>query len=256
MSPFDVLSALKVADGGLCDSVTVAKEKTKLLPLYTEATLLKDLPRVAKYVKDPRIKQLLIAREHDKKGESGGIGTPATRASLLTKLQERGFYTVEKKKLIPTALGLEFIAALPAIATTPDITALWHEQQQMIEAGELTVDAFLDELERFIAEQVQGVDLGNVQGTAKPLPVALKAHCPMCGTDLAITTRVIGCLDCDWKLYPEISGKMLTTGQIEALLTKGKTVLLKGFHSKKIGKSFDAALKLNHEAEVEFVFSR
>jgi DNA topoisomerase-3 len=256
VSPFDVLSALKVADSGLCDGVTVAKEKTKPLPLYTEATLLKDLQRVAKYVKDPRIKQLLIARDHGKKGESGGIGTPATRASMLTKLQERGFYAVEKKKLIPTALGLEFIAALPAIATTPDMTALWHEQQQMIEAGELTVDAFLDELERFIADQVQGVDLGNVQGTAKPAPVALKANCPMCGTDLAVTTRVIGCRGCDWKLYPEISGKMLTTGQIEALLTQGKTAVLKGFHSKKTGKSFDAALKLNHEAKVEFVFNR
>jgi DNA topoisomerase-3 len=111
-------------------------------------------------------------------------------------------------------------------------------------------------LERFIADQVQGVDLGNVQGTAKPAPVALKAHCPMCGTDLAVTTRVIGCCGCEWKLYPEISGKMLTTGQIEALLTKGKTAVLKGFHSKKTGKSFDAALKLNHEAKVEFVFSR
>jgi DNA topoisomerase-3 len=256
VSPFDVLSALKVADSGLCDGVTVAKEKTKPLPLYTEATLLKDLQRVAKYVKDPRIKQLLIARDHGKKGESGGIGTPATRASMLTKLQERGFYAVEKKKLIPTALGLEFIAALPAIATTPDMTALWHEQQQMIEAGELTVDAFLDELERFIADQVQSVDLGNVQGTAKPAPVALKAKCPMCGTDLAVTTRVIGCRGCEWKLYPEISGKMLTAGQIEALLTQGKTGVLKGFHSKKTGKSFDAALKLNHEAKVEFVFSR
>ncbi|MFU0498058.1 DNA topoisomerase, partial [Pseudomonas syringae pv. actinidiae] len=152
-----------------CDGITVAKEKTKPLPLYTEAELLKDLRRVAKYVKDPRIKQLLIDRDQGKKGENGGIGTPATRGAVLAKLQERGFYAVEKKKLIPTALGLEFIAALPAIATTPDMTALWHEQQQMIEAGELTVDAFLDELESFIADQVQNIDLGNVQGDGKPI---------------------------------------------------------------------------------------
>ncbi|KPW69281.1 DNA topoisomerase, partial [Pseudomonas cannabina] len=71
-------------------------------PLYTEATLLKDLQRVAKYVQDPRIKQLLIDRDQGKKGENGGIGTPATRAAMLAKLQERGFYAVEKKKLIPT----------------------------------------------------------------------------------------------------------------------------------------------------------
>ncbi|RMN13279.1 topoisomerase C-terminal repeat-containing protein, partial [Pseudomonas syringae group genomosp. 3] len=55
---------------------------------------------------------------------------------------------------------------------------------------------------------------------------------------------------------PEVSGKMLSPGQIEALLTNGKTGVLKGFHSKKTGKSFEAALKLNHEAKLEFVFSR
>ncbi|RML94041.1 DNA topoisomerase III, partial [Pseudomonas savastanoi] len=90
---------MKVGDAGVCDGITVAKEKTKPLPLYTEAELLKDLRRVAKYVKDPRIKQLLIDRDQGKKGENGGIGTPATRGAVLAKLQERGFYAVEKKKL-------------------------------------------------------------------------------------------------------------------------------------------------------------
>ncbi|GKQ32349.1 type IA DNA topoisomerase [Pseudomonas syringae pv. theae] len=253
---FDALADLKVGDAGVCDGITVAKEKTKPLPLYTEAELLKDLRRVAKYVQDPRIKQLLIARDQGKEGENGGIGTPATRGAVLAKLQERGFYAVEKKKLIPTPLGLEFIAALPAIATAPDMTALWHEQQQMIEAGELTVDAFLDELEAFIADQVKNIDLGNVQGDGKPVLDSLNAQCPMCGSELAVTPRVIGCRACAFKFHPEVSGKMLSPGQIEALLTKGKTGVLKGFHSKKTGKSFEAALKLNHEAKLEFVFSR
>ncbi|KTB98768.1 MULTISPECIES: type IA DNA topoisomerase [Pseudomonas syringae group] len=252
---FDALADLKVGDAGVCDGITVAKEKTKPLPLYTEAELLKDLRRVAKYVQDPRIKQLLIARDQGKEGENGGIGTPATRGAVLAKLQERGFYAVEKKKLIPTQLGLEFIAALPAIATAPDMTALWHEQQQMIEAGELTVDAFLDELEAFIADQVQNIDLGNVQGDGKPVLDSLNAKCPMCGSELAVTPRVIGCRACAFKFYPEVSGKMLSPGQIEALLTNGKTGVLKGFHSKKTGKSFEAALKLNHEAKLEFVYS-
>ncbi|KPC34706.1 Orf50 [Pseudomonas syringae pv. cilantro] len=78
----------------------------------------------------------------------------------------------------------------------------------------------------------------------------------MCGSELAVTPRVIGCRACPFKFHPEVSGKMLSPGQIEALLTNGKTGVLKGFHSKKTGKSFDAALKLNHEAKLEFVFSR
>lgn len=254
-SPFEALSGLRVGDSGLCETVTVSKEKTKPPPLYTEAELLKDLKRVAKYVKDPRIKKLLLDRDKGKTGESGGIGTPATRGSMLAKLQERGFYSVVKKKLIPTPLGLEFIAALPVIATTPDMTALWHEQQQMIEAGELTVDAFLDELERFIADQVGSVDLGNVQGQAKDAPPQLNAPCPLCGSELVITPRVIGCRGCQFKLWPEISRKTLTFGQIETLLTKGKTGVIKGFKNKD-GKAYDASLRLDGEAKVQIVFSR
>lgn len=254
-SSYEVLSVLRATDQGSCDSVTVSKAKTKPLPLYTQETLLKDLQRVAKYVKDPRIKQLLVDRDQGKAHEHGGIGTPATRAAMLVKLRERGYYTVEKKKLIPTPLGLEFIAALPAIATSPDMTALWHEQQQMIEAGELSAQAFLDELELFIAHQVGNVDLGNLQAPARETPPQLAARCPMCGNELVVTTRQIGCRGCQFKLYPEISGKVLTFGQIETLLTKGKTGVLKGFKSKA-GKPFDAGLKLNHEAKVEFVFNR
>ena len=254
-SRFEVLSILKPADSGLCVAVKVSKEKTRPLPLYTEATLLKDLQRVAKYVKDPRIKQLLLDRDQGKAaGENGGIGTPATRAAMLAKLQDRKFYTVEKKKLLPTPLGLEFVAALPAIATTPDMTALWHEQQQRIERGELTVEAFLDELEAFIADQVKNVDVGNIQIQAAQPAFQVNAKCPMCGGELAITPRVIGCRGCAFKLYPEISKKTLTSGQIETLLTKGKTGVLKGFKSGA-GKPFDAALRLDAEGKVKLVFS-
>ena len=170
-TPFAALSALSTTDSGVCESVTVSKEKTKPLPLYTEATLLKDLQRVAKYVKDPKIRQLLKDRDAGKTGEHGGIGTPATRASMLETLQKRGFYTVEKKKLLPTELGLSFIASLPEIATAPDMTALWHEQQQMIEQGNLSVDAFLDTLEEFITAQVNNVNLGELQKAFE---------CPVC----------------------------------------------------------------------------
>lgn len=174
---------------------------------------------------------------------------------MLAKLKERGFYTVEKKKFVPTALGLAFIAALPPIATTPDMIALWHEQQQMIEAGELTMDAFLDGLDSFIAEQVSTIDLAGVQRLGQADAPKVQAPCPMCGKDLATTSKFIACGACTWKFFPEIARKVLTVDQIETLLTKGKTGTLKGFKSKD-GKSFEAALKLNHEAKAEFVFNK
>ncbi|MFT4466413.1 MAG: DNA topoisomerase [Sodalis sp. (in: enterobacteria)] len=86
-SSFSILAALAVGDVGRCDTVSVSKEKTRPQPLYTEASL-------------------LMARDEGKAGENGGIGTPATRAAMLATLQKRGFYTVEKKKLILTRWAL------------------------------------------------------------------------------------------------------------------------------------------------------
>lgn len=250
--PYELLASLKVGNQGRCMAVAIDKQKTKPLPLYTEATLLQDLQRVAKYVRDPRIKQLLLDRDQGKVGEHGGIGTPATRAAMLAKLQERGFYATEKKKLVPTALGLAFIAALPAIATTPDMTALWHEQQRMIEAGELTVDAFLDGLETFIGEQVRNLDMGTLPG--EPAPPKVTARCPMCGGELASTAKLVACKGCPYRIYPEIAGKKLTAQQLDELLTKGRTGVIKGFKGKT--KAFDAALRLNSDGKAEFVFNR
>lgn len=253
-APFDLLASLTLGAVGKCQSASLAKEKTKPPELYTEGTLLKDLRRVAKYVIDPRIKKLLIDRDKGKKDEHGGIGTPATRAAMLKLLLDRGMYTIEKKKLVPTPVGLEFVAALPTIATSPDMTALWHEQQEMIEAGELTVDAFLDELEVFIADQIANVDLANMQGQAVLPPLVVNAGCPMCGKELVVTRRVIGCKGCAFKFYPEISGKQLTGEQIDRLFTTGQTAKISGFKAKDKKKVFAAALKLNHEAKVEFVY--
>ncbi len=247
-TPFSVLSALHKGDTGLCESVTINKEKTRPLPLYTEATLLKDLQRVARYVQDPKIGQLLKDRDAGKTGENGGIGTPATRASMLETLKKRGFYTTEKKKLIPTPSGLAFIAALPDIATTPDMTALWHEQQQMIEQGSLTVEAFLDALEDFIAIQVKQVDLRGMAGSTPEYRDSqrprLAAPCPKCNSTVAVSPRVYACTGCDLKVWSEVAGKKLTSAQAETLFSKGKSGLMKGFKSKA-GKSFDARLVLD-----------
>lgn len=250
-SPFTTLQGLEVGTAGQCEAVTVGKEKTKPLPLYTEAELLKDLRRVAKYVTDPRIKQLLISRDDGKTGESGGIGTPATRAAMLAKLLERNYYGIDNKKLIPTKLGLQFHDALPAIATKPDMTALWHEQQLLIERGELTVDAFLDELETFIAQQIAAVDLGSLEG------FSVTAKCPMCGQEMAANSQVVACSACEFHVFREICGKELSEDLMHQLLTTGRTGVIKGLRgSKADSKSFDASLKLSAAGKVEFVFPK
>jgi Topoisomerase IA len=114
--------------------------------LFTEATLLAALVRVADFVADPRIKKLLKEKDKDKKDEHGGIGTPATRAVIIETLKTRDYITVEKGKFVPTAAGLALIDALPDAVTQPDMTAVWAEKQAAIETGEMTIERFIDGL--------------------------------------------------------------------------------------------------------------
>ncbi|MDR5615152.1 DNA topoisomerase [Arsenophonus sp.] len=127
-------------------NATVNTKKTTPPPLFTEASLLAALVRVADFVTDTKIKTLLKTKDKDKKDEHGGIGTPATRHSMIEKLKAREFIVLDKRNLIPTQKGLDFFQALPDIATNPDMTALWAEKQEQIEQGNLTVDAFVEQL--------------------------------------------------------------------------------------------------------------
>lgn len=168
------LSCLTQASTGDCLKATVHDKETKPPALYTMSTLLTDLTRVAKYIKDPEIKKLLIEKDKDKKGEHGGIGTSRTRDQIIKKLFDLGFLTEKGKKVISTPLAQQFFDALPESATSPDMTALWHEQQSMIEKGDNSCDAFFDELMLFIDKQVSLVKTNG-------LNINVETHkCPKC----------------------------------------------------------------------------
>ncbi|WP_158368074.1 hypothetical protein [Candidatus Williamhamiltonella defendens] len=78
-STFDVLQALRSVETGFCKTVAVNEKKTTLPPLFTEATLLAALVRVADFIEYARIKQFLKEKDKYKKDEHSGVGTPVIR---------------------------------------------------------------------------------------------------------------------------------------------------------------------------------
>lgn len=146
----------------------VVESETKPKQLYTFATLLKDLTNVAKYIKDPNIRKKLQDKDKEKKGENGGIGTPATRDTILTKLIARNFMIEEKGKLTTTDLGKQFLASLPDSAKTPDMTALWAEKQFLLKENKITLQELLTDIDKFVEKEVTALKTGAV--TIKPMP--------------------------------------------------------------------------------------
>ena len=149
------LQQLKVGDKGLVEKGFRENKKTQPPKRYSMATLLKDLASVAKYVQDPKIRTLLLDKDADKADEKGGIGTPATRDSHIETLFTRGFIEEKGKQIISTDLGRQLINTLPEFATTPDMTALWHEKQKLIEAGQLGIKSLLDEIDLSVSEEIK-----------------------------------------------------------------------------------------------------
>ncbi|EDZ9094019.1 hypothetical protein C3N30_17745 [Salmonella enterica] len=72
----------------------------------------------------------------------------------------------------------------------------------------------------------------------------LSANCPSCRSKLTARPKAISCSKCDFHLFREAFHKTLTENQVNALLTNGKTGLVKGLQ-KKNGEKFEAILVLN-----------
>ncbi|CAD7289497.1 DNA topoisomerase 3 [Campylobacter majalis] len=161
-------------------NVAIEKKQTKPHPRYTMTTLLKDLNSVAKYVKDEKIKKLLLEKDKEKKGESGGIGTPATRADMIEKLAKQEYIEIsnDKKQVITsTKKGKFFINSVSDLYKNPDITALWYEMQKDIQNGNMSIDEFIGSVQQTINDEIQKIKNGEIKMQNDKEII----HCPFCG---------------------------------------------------------------------------
>ena len=119
---------------------SIVEKETTPPKRYTEGTLIKDMASIAKFVKDPQIKEILKQKDAGKKGESGGIGTTATRASIIENLKTRGYIEEKQGKLISTPKAREFYSILPMEIKSATITAKWWLMQQDVAEGKADVN--------------------------------------------------------------------------------------------------------------------
>jgi DNA topoisomerase-3 len=203
-------AGVPLAAGGeaACLSGACIRKETAPKPLYTMASLLEDLTRVAQYVRDDKLRKILIDKDRGKAGEHGGIGTPATRDVIIKTLFDRGFIEVKKTgktaAVVSAKAGRDFYDALPDNAKFPDLTALWHQQQLDIERGGMTADAFVEELVRYIGGECARVIKDGLGLTISTHP------CPSCGKPMRFIKHpkgdFWGCIDfpaCKKTLKPD-----------------------------------------------------
>mgnify|MGYP000978617637 FL=1 len=221
----------------------ITEHKTKPKPLYTEATLLSAMENAGKEVK-----------EDDKRKAMAecGIGTPATRANIIETLILRDYIRREKKSIIPTEKGLAVyeIVKDKKIANA-EMTGSWELALAAIEAGKMPSDKFSQGINSYVGTICE--ELLSLSSEQKSYPVY---RCPKCGQQsVGIYAKVAKCRhkDCDFHIFREVCGTLLTENYIRDLLTTGRTPILKGLTSKA-GKKFNARLVLGEDYTTSFEF--
>ncbi|MCM1524051.1 MAG: DNA topoisomerase 3 [Ruminococcus sp.] len=160
--------------------------------------------------------------------EKKGLGTPATRDSVIEHLIKHGYIVRDKKKITATEKGVNFIGVLPDEIKSAKLTADWETALQNIEKGEISPESFMSEIENFTKELVE-----KYSEKAENSPFAKKKEilgkCPRCGKNIYegkqnyyCESGKEGCGFTVWKelKYPNTS---VSPEQLKALLNEGKT---------------------------------
>lgn len=163
-----MLPAMTQGDSAELLGVKADKKSTKPPVRFTAATLLAAMKEIHKYVKNPDLKKRLK--------DVSGIGTEATRATIIKELIDRRFLQEEKKKkfLIPTDSAYLLIDALPDEMTYPDSTALWENILHRMAEGSENLAVFLEQQAQFTST------LCNI-AKEQSMPLKEGHVCPQCG---------------------------------------------------------------------------
>lgn len=153
--------------------------KTKPPARFTEGTLITAMVNIHRFVTDPQHKKML--REGD------GIGTEATRASIIAELKRRNYLETQGKRIVSTTLGRSMIDALPEVVKSPVLTALYERMLQSVESGKTELSAFITKQEAFIKDQVAKANNGAVAiaGGKEAAVISDVFKCMSCGAGLS-----------------------------------------------------------------------
>lgn len=217
--------------------------KTMPKPLYTEATLLTAMENAGRDLPDDKLREVMLER---------GIGTPATRAAIISTLFKRDYIERSGKSLLPTEKGLFIYNAVRLMRIADaELTGSWELSLAQIEQHKLRPEDFLSTIAIYaalIAEEVLSIRF--------PQAATSTLTCPKCGEGhIIIRHKLAKCSNsrCGLLVLRRFLGKELTNSHFEQLFSSRKTKLIKGFTGKK-GHPFDAALCFDEKFNLTFLF--
>lgn len=229
------------------DRLNVTKSETvqgttKPKPIHTESSLLAAMENAGREVEDKDVQKAM---------KESGIGTPATRASIIETLKKRKYIALTGKKLVPTEAGMtvwEMTSGM--LISDVALTGKWEQRLEDITRGLHSSLEFGQDIRQFtrkitdeIFSSVDKTEIGSLNTTADNEVKTIK--CPFCEGEMFVKDEYVKCKvkECGLYFNRTVCGKVLGPKTTKKLLETGKTGIVKGFKSKT-GKDFEAKLRL------------
>src|SRR5213595_3508891 len=245
--PEENLPAVQQGERVQISRIEIITEQTRPPIRYNEGTILSAMEGAGKLLDDEELRDAMKEK---------GLGTPATRATIIETLISAHYLTRQGKELQPTAKAIQTImllkSAVPEL-TSPELTGEWEFRLREIEHRKLTRDAFMRdirELTKDIVGKAKHFHPDEHMPDTEPF-----GQCPKGGSPIVERFKSFTCTneDCDFTIWKTIAGRLLSRDEFETLVREKQVGPLGGFRSRK-GKRFHALLKLSDEFKTEFDF--
>jgi DNA topoisomerase III len=222
---------------------------------FTDASLLGAMETAGKEVEDAELREAM---------KDSGIGTPATRASIIELLVNREYMEREGRSLVATEKGIQVIRLLNGHRlTSPELTGSWEHRLGLIEQGEDSRESFMRDIAKFTGETV--AELDKLKGVR--IERAKLGPCPICGREISENRKGYSCWSredpgCGFVIWKKKAGKSLPVAVAKELIASlaasrergedpgvGRTEkAVTGFRGRS-GRTFRAKLRLEQQEE-------
>ena len=166
------LPELKKGEKLKIEKTELTAGKTKPPARFNEATLLSAMENPVKYM-ESRDKTYIRTL-----GETGGLGTVATRADIIDKLFKSFLMEKKGKDIYITSKARQLLGLVPEDLKKPELTASWELKLGKIARGELKQEAFLSSIRGYTEELIS--EIKTADGTFRHENITGK-KCPRCG---------------------------------------------------------------------------
>ncbi len=229
------------------EKIEVEANVTKPPARYSEATLLGAMEGAGKLIDDEELREAMSDK---------GLGTPATRATIIEGLIWEKYIHRNGRELQPTAKAFSIITLLRGLEIpqlcSPELTGEWEFKLNLMARGKMKRDDFMAQIAEATRDMVAKAkrhESDTVPGDYGKLSVP----CPKCGGEIHENYKKFQCQKCDFALWKIVASRQLEISEVEELLSKGVVGPLQGFRSKQ-GFPFAAIIKMGAEFKPEFDF--